>query len=123
MAAKAKAGDVTGRQREELIKEQAAEQARRADEVTMATATEAARLETEVLDLSTKPDQPTLIDEVEDLGVDLADNTTIIRVAEDMDMVTIGSGNHYSFKAGQKYKVPANVASHLQEKGYLYERL
>lgn len=123
MAAKAKAGDVTGRQREELIKEQAAEQARRADEVTMATAAEAVRLENEVLDLSTKPDQPTLIDEVEDLGVDLADNTTIIRVAEDMDMVTIGSGNHYSFKAGQKYKVPANVAAHLKEKGYLYERL
>jgi hypothetical protein len=123
MAAKAKTGDVTGRQREELIKEQAAEQARRADEVTMATVDKAARLETEVLDLSAKPDQPTLIDEVEDLGVDLADNTTIIRVAEDMDMVTIGSGNHYSFKAGQKYKVPANVAAHLQEKGYLYERL
>lgn len=123
MAAKAKAGDVTGRQREELIKEQAAEQARRSEEVTMATAAEAVRLENEVLDLSTKPDSPTVIDEVEDLGVDLAENTTIIRVAEDMDMVTIGSGNHYNFKAGQKYKVPANVAAHLQEKGYLYDRL
>jgi hypothetical protein len=123
MATKAKPTDITGRQREALIKEQAAEQTRRSDEMTMASAAEAARLETEVLDLSEKADNPTVIDEVEDLGVDLADDTTVIRVAEDLDMVTIGSGNHYSFKAGQKYKVPTNVARHLTEKGYIYDRL
>jgi hypothetical protein len=122
MATKAKVGDVTGRQREEQIKEQAAEQARRADEISMATAAEAVRLETEIVDLSETPDKPTVIDEIEDLGVDLADDTTVIRVAEDLDMVTIGVGNHYSFRAGQKYKVPSQVASHLKEKGLLYDR-
>jgi hypothetical protein len=123
MASKAKVADVTGRQREELIKSQAEEQTRRADEMTMATAKAAEKLATEVVDLSTKPEQPTVIDEVESLGVDIADNTVVIRVAEDLDQVTIGAGNNYSFKAGQKYKVPKAVARHLQDKGYLYDRL
>lgn len=122
MATKAKVTDVTGRQREALVKEQAAQQARAAEELTMASAVETARLETEVVDLAT-PSAPTVIDEVEDLGVDLADDTTVIRVAEDLDMVTIGASNHYNFKAGQKYKVPSHVARHLEEKGYLYDRL
>jgi len=123
MATKAKVTDVTGRQREQMIKDQATEQARRAEELSMVNAVEAVRLETETIDLSTKPDAPTVIDEVESVGVDLADNTTVIRVAEDLDMVTIGAGNHYSFKVGQKYKVPVHVADHLKEKGYLYDRL
>jgi hypothetical protein len=38
-------------------------------------------------------------------------------------MMTIGVGNHYSFEAGKKYKVAKHVAAHLQEKGYLYDRL
>lgn len=123
MATKAKVTDVTGRQREQMIKDQATEQARRAEELSMVNAVEATRMETETIDLSTKPDQPTVIDEVESVGVDLADDTTVIRVAEDLDMVTIGAGNHYSFKAGQKYKVQKHVADHLKEKGYLYDRL
>jgi hypothetical protein len=123
MAAKAKPTDVTGRQREQLIKQHAEEISRRAEEMSIATAVETERLETEVVDLSKAPERPTVIDEVEDLGVGLADDTTVIRVAEDLDMVTIGVGNHYSFKAGQKYKVPKNVARQLQEKGYLYDRL
>jgi hypothetical protein len=122
MATKAKHGDVTGRQREELIKEQAAEQVRRSDELTMASAKEAARLETEVVDL-TQPDSPTVIDEVEDLGVALANDSVVIRVAEDIDMMTIGAGNHYSFRAGQKYKVSPGVYEHLKEKGLLYDRM
>jgi len=123
MAAKAKVGDVTGRQREELIKQQAAEQVRRSDELTMVTATEAKRLQEEIVDLTTSPDAPTVIDEVEDLGVELANDTVVVRVAEDIDMMTIGAGNHYNFKAGQKYKVPLSVSNHLKEKGLLYDRL
>ena len=120
--AKAKVTDVTGRQREEMVKAHAEELAQRAGEMSMATAQAAAKLETEVLDL-TKGSEPTVIDEVESLGVDLADDATVIRVAEDLDFVTIGVGNHYSFKAGQKYKVSKAVAEHLKEKGYLYDRL
>ena len=121
--AKSKVTDVTGRQREEQIKAHAEELAQRAGQMSMATAEAAAKLETEVLDL-TSPNKPaTVIDEVESVGVSLADDTQVIRVAEDLDFVTIGAGNHYSFKAGQKYKVAKHVAAHLQEKGYLYERL
>jgi hypothetical protein len=121
--AKAKVTDVTGRQREEQIKAHAEELAQRAGEMSMATAQAAAKLETEVLDL-TEPNKPaTVIDEVESVGVTLADDAQVIRLAEDLEFVTIGVGNHYSFKAGQKYKVAKHVAQHLQEKGYLYERL
>lgn len=121
--AKAKVTDVTGRQREEQIKAHAEELAQRAGEMSMATQTAAARLETEVVDVTSNPDAPTVIDEIESVGVTMADDTQIVRVAEDLEHVTIGVGKHYSFKAGQKYKVPKHVAQHLQEKGYLYERL
>jgi hypothetical protein len=119
---KAKVTDVTGRQREAQVKAHAEELAQRAGEMSMATAQAAAKLETEVLDLTT-PGNPTVIDEVETGGVSLAGDTQVIRVAEDLDFVTIGAGNNFSFKAGQKYKVAKHVAQHLQEKGYLYERL
>lgn len=121
--AKAKVTDVTGRQREEQIKAHAEELAQRAGEMSMATQTAAARLETEVVDVTKNPDAPTVIDEIESVGVTMADDTQVVRVAEDLEHVTIGVGKHYSFKAGQKYKVPKHVAQHLQEKGYLYERL
>lgn len=120
--AKAKVTDVTGRQREEMIKANAEALADRANEMSMATMEAQSRLETEIIDLSS-PAQPTVIDEVEVLGVDLADDMQVIRVAEDLDFVTIGAGNHFSFKAGQKYKVAKYVAQHLQEKGYLYDRM
>lgn len=121
-ASKAKPTDVTGRQREKLIKENAEAIAERAKEMSIATATETIRKETEVTDLSVNPDRPTIIDEIEDLGVTTADDSVVVRVAEDLDFVTIGVGKHYSFKAGQKYKVTKQVADHLREKGYLYER-
>lgn len=121
--AKAKVTDFTGRQREDLLKANAEEVAKRAQEMSIASQVEAAKLETEVYDLTKVGEVPTVIDEVESLGVESADDSTVIRVAEDLDFVTIGVGNHYSFKAGQKYKVPKNVAAHLQEKGYLYDRL
>lgn len=121
--AKAKVTDVTGRQREEQIKAHAEELAQRAGEMSMATQAAAARLETEVVDVTKNPDSPTILDEIESVGVTMADDAQVVRVAEDLEHVTIGVGKHYTFKAGQKYKVPKHVAQHLQEKGYLYERL
>ena len=120
--AKAKVTDFTGRQREEMIKANAEEIQKRAQEMAIASQVEAERLETQTIDL-TSAITPTVIDEVESLGVESADDSEVIRVAEDLDFVTIGAGNNYSFKAGQKYKVPKNVAAHLKEKGYLYDRL
>jgi hypothetical protein len=121
--AKSKVTDVTGREREAQVKAHAEELAQRAGQMSMATAQEISKMETEIVDL-TEPNRPaTIIDEVESVGVSLADDTQVIRVAEDLDYVTIGVGNHYSFKAGKKYKVAKHVAAHLQEKGYLYDRL
>lgn len=122
MAAKAKVGDTTGRQREKLVKQHAEELAKRAEEMSIATAVEAQRVSTEVTDMTTPNRPTTVIDEVESVGVDLADDTEVIRVAEDVEHMTLGAGNHYSFKAGQKYKVAKKVARHLREKGYLYDR-
>lgn len=119
--AKAKVTDVTGRQREQLLKDNIEAIQKRSEEMSIASQVEAQRVETEVLDLTAGP-VPTVVDEVESVGVDLADDSTVIRVAEDLDFVTIGVGNHFSFKAGQKYKVAKHVAEHLKEKGYIYDR-
>jgi len=121
--AKAKVTDVTGRQREALLAANAEALAERANEISMATQARAHKDETEVVDLTQNPENPTVIDEVESVGVRLADDQVVIRVAENLDMVTIGAGNNYSFQVGKKYKVPKHVATHLQEKGYLYDRL
>jgi len=120
--AKAKVTDVTGRQREAQIRAHAEEITQRAGEMSMATSAAQVKLATEIVDL-TSPNSPTVIDEVISVGVSLADDVTVIRVAEDLENVTIGVGNNYTFKAGQRYKVAKHVAAHLQEKGYLYERL
>ena len=117
--AKAKVTDVTGRQREEQLKAVAEEQARRATEITMATQAQVYKDETEVVDATTPSPVATVIDEVEPVGVSLSDDYEIIRVAEDIQSMTIGAGNNYDFKAGKKYKVTKHVAAHLREKGYL----
>lgn len=120
--AKAKVTDVTGRQREKMIQDNAEALAARAAEMSLATAAKEIKDATEVVDL-TKPSAPTVIDEVESVGVELADDTVVVRVAENIQDMTIGAGNHWSFQTGKKYKVPKNVADHLKEKGYLYDRL
>ena len=119
---KSKATDVTGRQREEQLKAVAEQQASRVSEISMATRTQEFKDETEVTDL-TVPAAPTIIDEVESVGVSLADDQVVVRVAEDLEQMTFGAGNYYSFKAGKKYKVSKELARHLEEKGYLSNRL
>lgn len=116
--ANAKPTDVTGRVREKLQAEQAQEIADRAAEMSMATAQAQVKLETEVVD-ATKPNRATVVvDEPVTLGS--ADESNIeIRVVQDIDNMTLGKGNNYSFKAGVKYKVTKQVAEHLKEKGYL----
>ena len=82
------------------------------------------RSETEVIDATVPtPTTTTIVDEVESVGVDLSDEYDVIRVAEDIQAMTIGAGNTYDFKAGKKYKVTKHVAAHLREKGYLSDRL
>ena len=122
MATKAKATDFTGRQRESLQKQQIEAQQERANEMSLATAEAAYKAEHEVLD-ATKPNRAEAI-VVEDVKRTTAEKDTIvIRVAEDIDSMTLGAGNFYSFRAGQKYEVTRAVADHLEAKGYLAARL
>lgn len=117
MASKVKPSDVTGRAREAQISDNAEALQARASEMSMATANAQIKLETEVLD-ATKPNQATVIVD-EATVVSKGDETVVIRVVEDIENMTLGAGNYYNFKAGQKYKVDKQVAQHLEEKGYL----
>lgn len=110
--------DVTGRKRDELAAQHVEEVQKRAEEMSLATAEKAERLETEVIDATT-PGRPTVIvDKVTTVGKADDDNVEI-RVISDIEHMTFGAGNTYSFKAGQKYLVTKNLAAHLREKGYL----
>jgi chemotaxis protein CheY-P-specific phosphatase CheC len=109
--------DVTGRMREAQLEENLEALQERAAEMSMASATAAVKLETEVID-ATVPDRQTIIvDEV--ITVGSSDDSVEIRVIENIENMTLGAGNNYNFKAGQKYKVTKQVAQHLREKGYL----
>lgn len=115
--AKAKPTDATGVMLEKLKAEASEAQQEAAAQMSMATAQAAIKLETEVID-ATVPDRQTIIvDEV--VTVASGDDTVEIRVIEDIENMTLGVGNNYNFKAGQKYKVTKQVAIHLREKGYL----
>lgn len=43
----------------------------------------------------------------------------ILRVNTDLEDITIGKDNHYTFLVNSVYKVPAHVWEHLYEKGYV----
>jgi hypothetical protein len=117
MASKVKPTDVTGRVREAALEENLEVMQERAQEMSMATAEAQIKLETEVLD-ATVPNRATVI--VDDPTVNSeSEDSVVIRVIETIDSMTLGAGNYYSFKAGQKYKVSRQVAQHLEEKGYL----
>lgn len=122
MTTKAKPQDHTGRERDRLSKEHADEQQARAEEMSMISAAQKRQDETEVVDLTHNTAQPnvTVLDEVEDQGVSLADEHEVIQVVDDIDQMTFGVGNHLSFKAGKKYKVTKAVADHLREKNYVW---
>jgi hypothetical protein len=117
--------DATGRAVEEAAKRNAAEIAARADQIALSRAAEAQSLEHEVFDPK-NPDQPILLDEVEEVGVSVnADNYVIIRTISDIEDMTYGVVNgapqNFTFKAGVKYKVPADLASYLARLGYTWK--
>ena len=117
-APKTRASDLTGRNREKLQKEHAEEIARRADEISTATAAQAEADANSVTDLTGTT--PVVVDSVEEVEASLSESTVVIRVNEDIDDMTLGVGTLYTFKMGQKYKVPKAVADHLEEKGFVW---
>ena len=111
--------DATGRARAKAIKENATELQRRQDEITTIAAAEAYSMQNDVFDPK-QIEEPLVIDEIITVGADLADDTVIIRLVSDIETMSWGYGNNYSFAAGVKYKVPKDLANHLDSLGYLY---
>jgi hypothetical protein len=111
--------DATGRAAEQAAKKNAAELNKRKEEISIAAQIEAESLENDVFDPK-KPDAPLVLDEIENVGVTTANDTVIIRTITDIDEMTYGVGNHYSFKAGVKYRVPSTLANYLEELGYIW---
>ena len=109
--------DVTGRMREQQLEENLEAMQERAAEMSMASATAAVRLETEVIDATLPDRQTVIVDEVITVGE--SNDSVEIRVIETIENMTLGAGNNFSFKPGQKYEVTRSVAEHLKEKGYL----
>jgi hypothetical protein len=118
MATKAKPTDATGRVREQLLEANIQAQADRANEMSMATAQAKIALDVEVIDATTPDRQTVIVDEPVTVGSP-SDENVEIRVIQDIENMTLGVGNNYNFKAGQRYKVTKDVALHLKEKGYL----
>ncbi len=121
MATQKKPTDFTGRQRDALAQQALDEQQSRASELAMATAEAAIKAETEVID-ATEPTraQAIVVDEV--IKTSGKGKTVTIRVSDNIESMTFGAGNYYSFKAGQKYEVTEEIATHLEEKGYVSAR-
>ena len=112
--------DATGAAAEKAAKRTASEKAKRDGEIAMARQQEELELATNVYDPK-KPDEPILLDEVEEVGVSVnASDTVIIRTITDIDSMTYGVGNEYSFKAGVKYSVPRDLAAYLEQLGYVW---
>lgn len=115
--------DFTGRQAAQLAADTVEQRKQAAAQMAMITETEKQEFEDTIFDMTERPDAPTIVDEVIEVGVGLADGSVVVRVAEDVDNMTYGYGNNYKFTAGGKYKVPRGVADRLQTLGLLYERL
>lgn len=111
--------DATGKAAEDAARRNADALKARAEEISVARAQETISLETDVFDPK-KPDAPLLIDEVEEVGVTINDDTVIIRTITDIDDMTFGVGNSYTFKQGVRYKVPRELANYLQMLGYIW---
>ena len=111
--------DATGRAAEAVAKKNAAELKKRKDEISIAAQVEAESLEKDVFDPK-HPEAPLVLDEIEDVGVSVANDMVVIRTITDIDEMTYGVGNTFSFKAGVKYRVPTHLANYLEQLGYIW---
>jgi hypothetical protein len=111
--------DATGHAAEKAAKARVKEQQARAQEISLATAAEEESLKKDVFDPK-HPDKPIVLDEIENVGVTTANNTVVIRTITDIKDMTYGVGNHYTFDAGKKYRVPVELAAYLEQLGYIW---
>lgn len=114
--------DATGRAAELAAKRNAKELADRKDEIAISRQIEQESLAKDIFDPA-NPDAPLLLDEIEEVGVSLRgedDEPVVIRTIADIEDMTFGVGNNYTFKAGVKYRVHKDLAAHLVRLGYVW---
>ena len=111
--------DATGLAAEKAAKANQEELRKRKDEISIAAQIEAESLENDVFDPK-HPEAPLVLDEIEDVGVSVAGDMVVIRTITDIEEMTYGVGNNYTFKAGVKYRVPVALASYLEQLGYIW---
>ena len=111
--------DATGRAAAAATKKNADELKKRKDEISIAAQIEAESLENDVFDPK-RPEAPLVLDEIESVGVSVNNERVIVRTITDIDEMTFGVGNHYTFKAGVKYSVPKALAEYLEQLGYIW---
>ncbi len=114
------AGDFTGRQTEKLVKENQAELAKRAQEISIMAEVEAEE-NAKPIDYTEGPSPKKEVNELEVNEVELEEPTRTVTLNTTLESMTYGAGNHYTFEAGRKYVVPATLANHLKEKGYIWD--
>jgi hypothetical protein len=111
--------DFTGRQAQEVAEKAREEKRIRDEQAAAAKQAEDQEFADGVFNLS-DPERPVIVDEVVEVGVEMANDTVVVRVAETIENMTVGYGNTYHFKAGGKYQVPREVADRLEELGLLW---
>lgn len=111
--------DATGHAAEQAAKQNAEETKRRKEEIATVRQEEAELNEREIFDPK-KPDEPIMVDEIEEVGVQVADEKVVIRTVTDIEDMTYGVGNTLTFKAGRKYSVSRDLAAHLERLGYIW---
>lgn len=111
--------DATGRAAEQAAKNNQEALKKRQDEISIATQIESESMERDVFDPK-HPDAPLVLDDIVDVGVTTAGDMVVIRTITDVDDMTYGVGNNYTFKAGVKYRVPIGLANYLEQLGYIW---
>jgi hypothetical protein len=111
--------DATGRAAEQATKKNQEALKKRKDEISIASQIEAESLENNVFDPK-KPDTPLVLDDIENVGVSTTNEYVVVRTITDIEEMTYGVGNHYTFKAGVKYRVPKGLANYLEQLGYIW---
>ena len=111
--------DATGKAAEQAAKKNAEALKKRKEEISIATQLEAESIEKDVFDPK-KPDAPLVLDEIENVGVSTAGDMVVIRTITDIDDMSYGVGNTYTFKAGVKYRVSRSLADYLEQLGYIW---
>jgi hypothetical protein len=113
------AGDFTGKKADALANEHAAELKARASQISTIVQ---ADIESKDDVIEAHPIKPAVVvDEVSSVVTVDGDPFETVRLAEDVQQITVGRDT-YDFVANQRYKVPANVAFVLREKGKLWDR-